>query len=114
MRTAGAAACVTLAPEATVLPADSRDYVFVEVSLADGKGVRVTCDSRRVAFAVEGPGEIVSVGNSNPRGLVSFKDVSGHPLYNSRVGLFLRRKAPGKVTLKASAEGLAPAAATFD
>ncbi len=111
LRTAGAAAKVVLSPEAKTL-ADG--LVFVKVSLADAKGTFVPRDRRRVSFGVEGPGKIVSVGNSNPRGLDSFKDVSSHPLEGGRAGLFLRRTGPGKVVLSASADGLETARATFD
>ncbi len=113
VRTAGEAATVVLKPESSVLPDDRKEYVFVAVSLADAKGVPIPRDGRRVSFAVEGPGEIVSVGNSNPRGLDSFKDVSSHPLYNGRAGLYIRRTGPGKVRLTASAEGLKSATLSF-
>ena len=79
------------------------------MSLEDANGVPVMRDNRRVSFAVEGGGEIVSVGNSNPRGLDSFKATSSHPLYNGRAGLFLRRTGPGNVRLTASAQNLRPA-----
>ena len=113
LRTAGAAASVVLTPENPVLPADRDELVFVKVTLADAVGTPVPRDSRRVAFAVEGPGEIVSVGNSDPRGLHSFKDVKSHPLCNGRAGLAIRRTGSGKVVLRASAQGLAPATVVF-
>ena len=113
LRTAGAAASVVLAPESAVLPASRDELVFVKVTLADAAGTPVPRDARRVAFAVEGPGEIVSVGNSDPRGLHSFKDVKSHPLCNGRAGLAIRRTGVGKVVLRASADGLASAAVEF-
>ena len=113
LRTAGAAASVVLAPETNVLPASRDELVFVMVTLADSNGTPVPRDSRCVSFAVEGPGEIVSVGNSNPRGLDSFKDTRSHPLCNGRAGLALRRTGRGEIVLHASAEGLAPAAVKF-
>ena len=112
LRTAGAAASVVLAPESAVLPASRDELVFVKVTLADSDGTPVPRDSRRVFFSVEGPGEIVSVGNSNPRGLDSFKDTRSHPLYNGRAGLAMRRTGSVKVVLRAAAEGLS--AATFE
>ena len=109
VRTAGAAARVVLAPEAARLPDDPEELLFVKVTLADAAGTPVPRDNRRVAFAVEGPAKIVSVGNANPRGFDSFKAVASHPLYNGRAGLVLRRTGKGPVTLKASADGLAAA-----
>ena len=113
LRTAGAAASVVLAPESDTLPNDGRTLVFVRVTLADANGTPVPRDNRRVSFSVEGPGEIVSVGNSDPRGLDSFKDVASHPLHNGRAGLAIRRTGPGEIKLTASADVLAPAVVTF-
>ena len=109
LRSAGPAAKVVLSSESDLLPDDGEELVFVKVTLADADGTSVPRDSRRISFAVTGPAEIVAVGNSNPRGLESFKDVASHPLCNGRAGLFIRRTGPGAVTLTASAPGLAPA-----
>ena len=113
LRTAGAAKSVVLSPESAVLPACRDELVFVKVTLADADGTPVPRDSRRISFAVEGPGEIVSVGNSDPRGIDSFKDTSSHPLCNGRAGLAIRRVGAGEVVLRASADGLAPAEFRF-
>ncbi|MBQ6136920.1 MAG: DUF4982 domain-containing protein [Kiritimatiellae bacterium] len=113
IRTAGEAASVVLEPESQALPADPKELVFVKVTLADAKGVPVPRDMRRVSFSVKGPAKIVSVGNANPRGHDSFKDVSSHPLYNGRAGLFVRRTGEGEVGLSASADGLTSATLRF-
>ena len=118
IRTASAPAKVVLTSDSPSLPAADETGApflrFVCVTLADDKGVPVPRDNRRVSFAIEGPGEIVSVGNSNPRGHDSFKDVSSHPLCNGRAGLFIRRTGPGAVTLHASAPNLSPAQCIFN
>jgi len=114
VRTAGEASAVVLKPESAVLPADPKELVFVAVTLADANGVPVPRDNRRVSFAVEGAGEVVSVGNANPRGHDSFKETASHPLYNGRAGLFIRRTGPGAVRLSASADGLGSAAVRFE
>ncbi len=113
VRTAGKASAVVLKPESDALPDDPKELVFVAVSLADANDVPVPRDNRRVSFAVEGCGAIVSVGNSNPRGLDSFKETASHPLYNGRAGLFIRRTGPGAVRLVASSDGLRAASIEF-
>ena len=51
--------------------------------------------------------KIVSVGNGNPRGFDSFKDVSSHPLYYGQAMVIVRRtRKNGKITLAATADGL--------
>ena len=114
VRTASKAARVVLAPESKKLPADSKEFVFVAVTIEDAAGVPVPRDGRRISFSVEGNGQIVSVGNANPRGHDSFKDTSSHPLYNGRAGLYIRRTGSGAVRLVASAEGLAAAEIKFE
>ena len=114
LRTAGAAEKVVLTPESTTLPEDGKAFVFVKVTLADEKGTQIPRDNRRVSFKVDGPAEIVAVGNSDPRGLDSFKDTSSHPLCHGRAGLFLRRTGKGKVVLCASADGVDAGRAEFD
>ena len=111
--TAGEAASVVLAPESDTLPNDGETFVFVKVTLADANGTPVPRDNRRISFSIEGPGQIVSVGNSDPRGHDSFKVTSSHPLHNGRAGLVLRRMAPGEIKLTASADGLISATKLF-
>jgi beta-galactosidase len=113
LRTAEEAKSVVLAPESDTLPAKSDELVFVKVTLADANGTPVPRDNRYIAFKLEGPGEIVSVGNSNPHGLDSFKNVDTHPLCNGRAGLAVRRTGAGAVTLTAAANGLTPAVVRF-
>ena len=104
--TAGAPTKVVLKPE--------RAYgklCVVEVTLADKNGRFVPNDSRRVAFAAEGC-EILAVGNADPRGLDSFKDVSSHPLRFGRAAVYVRLgEGPGK--LRATADGLTAAEAAL-
>lgn len=68
-----------------------------------------------VSFTLEGPGEIVAVGNGSANAMRSFADVASHPLYNGRAVVFVRRKkGSGKpLTLKASVPGLRPAQVQF-
>jgi len=113
LRTAGPAAKVVLTPESDTLPEGGKELVFVKVTLADANGTPIPRDNRRVSFKVEGPGEIVAVGNSNPRGLDSFKDTASHPLCNGRAGLVMRRTGKGDVTLTAAADGLGKGACEF-
>ncbi len=106
VRTAGEPAKVVLRADKATLSADPKEFVFVEVGLVDDKGTPVMRDNRRVKFAVEGPAKIVAVGNSDPRGLESFKAVESHPLYNGRAGLFIRSAGEGIVRLVATADGV--------
>ena len=103
IRTAGPAARVALAPERVY-----GSLCVVQVTLADANGNFVPNDNRRVSFAAEGC-EILAVGNSDPRGMDSFKDVKSHPLCFGRAAVYLRLKPGTAAYLTASAEGVASA-----
>lgn len=99
LRTAGAPVRVVLTPERAY-----GSLQVVRVTLADADGNFVPDDCRRIFFRAEGC-EIVAVGNSDPRGYDSFKDVSSHPLCLGRAAVYVRI-ADACATLRASADGL--------
>ena len=85
----------------------------MRVSLADAAGIRIPGVDTRVAFALEGDGEIVSVGNADPAGLDSFKDVASHPLFFGYAVVVVRRTGEGEIRLTASVPGLDSAEFVF-
>ena len=99
LRTAGAPVRVVLTPERAY-----GSLQVVRVTLVDADGNFVPDDCRRIFFRAEGC-EIVAVGNSDPRGYDSFKDVSSHPLCLGRAAVYVRI-ADACATLRASADGL--------
>ena len=96
LRTAGPVAAVRVDYE---MPYD--DLVFARVTAVDAKGTPVLDATNRVTFAVEGPAKILAVGNADPFGMDSFKDVSSHRLYYGRLGVYLKRTGEGPVSLDA-------------
>ena len=100
LRTASEPVRVVLTPERTY-----GSLCVVKVTLADRAGTFVPNDSRRIRFAAEGC-EIRAVGNSDPRGYDSFKDVSSHPLKFGRAAVYLKLKPGVPAKLRASADGL--------
>lgn len=103
-RTAGEPSELRLAVDPYTETSD--DLVYVRVTATDEKGVPCPLAMNRVSFGLEGNGEIVSVGNGNPRGFDSFKDVSSHPLYYGQAMVIVRRtRKNGKITLAATADG---------
>lgn len=101
-------------PQRIVLTAERRygELCVVQVTLADRDGVPVPNDNRRINFAVDGC-RILAVGNSDPRGLDSFKEVSSHPLCFGRGAVYLNVEEGKGARLLASAEGLQSAQISF-
>ena len=116
LRTAGTPVGVVITPEERTVPADGETLVFAAVTLTDAKGTFVPDDDRRISFKLSGPGEIVAVGNADPRGRDSFKKTDSHRLFFGRAGLAVRRfkGGEGPIVLTASAEGLKSAVVTLD
>ena len=113
LKTAMQPARVVLESESKVLSQNIEEFLYIKVTLEDRFGVKVPRDNRRINFKIEGNAKIVAVGNSDPHGYDSFKEVASHPLFGGRAGLVIRRTAPGEVVLTASAEGVEPSTIYF-
>ena len=115
-RTAGRPVALKVTLNALGAPADAAErlpvgdeVVYLRVSVVDEKGVECPEETRRVSFAVEAPGRILSVGNGDPRGYESFKDVSGHPLFHGVATAIVQLRPDAKpraFAFTASAPGL--------
>lgn len=107
MKTTGPAAQVMLRPDRRTIDADGRDLSFVTVAIEDKHGLLVPRSSNRVTFAIEGPGEIVATDNGDATSHEPFQQTD-RAAFNGLCLVVVRSKAgePGKITLKATAEGL--------
>ena len=87
---------------------DNDRLAFVKVELVDTYGTVLPLARDTVRLALEGPGEILAVGNGATDGMDSFADTSSCRLYNGRALAILRRnRGSGKpLKLTASVPGL--------
>ena len=111
VRTAGEAVALRLRACPYNAPDARTRVLFAEA--VDAHGVRVPAAARRVAFTLSGAGEIVAVGNANPRALESFKATAAHPLHDGRCAVYVRRTGAGPLALRATATGLRGAEASL-
>jgi beta-galactosidase len=114
VRTAGAGARVSLAPDRARIGADGEDLSFVTVRIEDKDGTLVPGADNLVRFTVTGPGRIAAVDNGNPASLESFqaperKAFSGMALVVVRS----RHGEAGTIELSAESDGLAAARTTI-
>lgn len=114
VRTAGAAAALQASADRTTIDGDGRDLSFVTVRIADKAGVDVPRSMQRVRFTVEGPGELVATDNGDPTSFEPFPS-SERAAFNGLVLGIVRAMpgASGPITVRATAEGLAPATVTL-
>jgi len=105
------------------LKADGLDVVVFSVSAVDASGRMVPTAANEIAFAIQGPGKIIGVGNGDPSSHEpdQFLEKDGSPapiwrrsLFNGLAQIIVQSKGEGgAIKLTATAEGLASATTTL-
>ena len=75
------------------------------VTVADAKGRLVPRSKNHIKFDLEGPGQIVAVDNGDATSFEPFQ-AKERNAYNGLALVIVRATQPGKITLKAHADGL--------
>ncbi|MCV2370219.1 beta-galactosidase GalB [Roseateles oligotrophus] len=108
--TTGPAQLLQLAADRAEIRADGRDLSFITATVVDQAGRAVPRSKPRLTFTIDGPGELVATDNGDPTDHTSFKSAQRHAF--NALALAIVKFKPGAtqpVTLKVTAEGLAPA-----
>ncbi|MDR0833033.1 MAG: DUF4982 domain-containing protein [Candidatus Symbiothrix sp.] len=104
--TAAKPAKLVLEAERSELINDWEEVVYVTATVVDKHGIRCPNTPTKIKFDISGPGELVSVDNSDNFSHEKYK-TNEKTNYKGRVLAIIRATAPsGKVTLRASAPGL--------
>jgi beta-galactosidase len=114
LRTADAPARIKLTADRAAIKADGQDLSYVTVEVVDARGVRHPKAENLVRFAVEGPAGIVGVGNANPVSTESFQQPQRKAWQGRALVIVKSGKQPGRITLRATAQGLLPASLTIN
>lgn len=113
-RTAGEAAALQASADRATIDGDGRDLSFVTVRIADKAGIDVPRSMQRVRFAVEGPGELVATDNGDPTSFEPFPSLERAAFNGLVLGIVRARPgASGPITVRVTADGLAPASVTL-
>jgi beta-galactosidase len=91
------------------IKADGQDLSYITVELLDDKGIRNPKAENLIEFDIEGPGEIVAVGNSNPVSLESYQQPKRKAWQGRCLVIIKSEKTLGNIVLKAKSKGLASA-----
>jgi len=107
LKTVGKPASIRLTADRNEIRANRNDLSYVMVELIDTDGNIVpNADDIRVNFEVNGNGKIAGAGNGNPNDMSSFQQPV-KKTYQGRCLVIIRPETtPGKIILKATAEGL--------
>lgn len=112
--TTGEAAGVALQADRADITADGSDLSFVTLRVVDAQGRTVPRADARIRFSLDGPGDIVATDNGDATSFEPFPSTSRKAF--SGLALVIVRGRPGAagtLTLRAEADGLAPAQVTL-
>ncbi len=106
LKTAGEPENIKLSAEKTVLKADGQDLSYITVELTDSDEIRNPKSENLVQFELDGPGEIIAVGNAKPNSLESYT-LPKRKAWQGRCMVIVKtKKQAGAITLKAKSENL--------
>jgi beta-galactosidase len=111
--TAGEAAKLVLVPDRKIIQADGTDLSFVTVKVVDKNGVVVPGADNLVNFTLSGPGLVAGVDNGSEISHESFKASHRKAFHGLAMAIVQSKGSAGAITLKATADGLAPVSVTI-
>lgn len=114
VRTAEPPAKIVLTPDRQEIKADGTDLSFVTVKVVDKNGTLVPLADNLVKFDLIGPGSIVGVDNGNQISHESFKANQRKAFHGMALAIVQAKQKPGRIMLKAAAEGLEPASVVIN
>jgi beta-galactosidase len=106
-KTTGDASRIGLAADRSVIAADGADLAFITVQVSDSEGLLVPRSHNDVRFSIEGPGEIIAVGNGDPTSHEPFQ-AQQRRVFNGLALVIIRSMEgqAGPITLSAASAGL--------
>jgi len=110
VKTAGEPAKIVLTADRNAIRADGSDLSFVTVKVLDKNGVVVPNADNLVRFQLTGPASIAGVDNGSETSMESFKADHRKAFNGLCLAIIQSKEAPGRITLKATSEGLEGAA----
>ncbi len=114
VRTAGKAKALRIKANRSELAADGDDLVYFTVEAVDAKGNPVPDADNMVKFEVTGAGAFEATANGDPTCLLPFQKPEMKLFSGAATAIARSAKAPGTLTIKATAKGLRPATATVE
>ena len=109
LSTAGEPSQIRMTADRSEIGADNQDLSYITIDLIDDKGIRNPKAENPLKFEIEGPGEIIGVGNANPVSIESYTE-SERKAWQGRCLVIVKSKGEsGKIILKASSLNLKPA-----
>ena len=106
LQTAGAPEKIRLIPDCVYLQADGRDVCHLKFEIVDENGNRLPEAENRVTFSIEGPAEIIGIGNANPASHQPMQADSLNVWQGRGLAVIRSQGIAGPVSITASSPGL--------
>ncbi len=106
IQTAGIAVQIRLTADRTKISANGKDLAFITAEVLDETGYPVPTANQLIRFAIEGDGNIAGTDNGDPTNAISLKRPERALFHGKALAVIQAGKKPGKITLKATGEGL--------
>lgn len=113
LRTAGAPAKIALSADRPSLTPDFEDVACVTATVTDKDGVPIPNAMDLITFKLSGPGAIAAVDNADNSSHELFQASARKAYYGQCVAMVKASAGEGKITLSASAPGLAEGSVTI-
>jgi beta-galactosidase len=114
VRTPGKAKRLILAADRTRIAANGDDLSFVTVRVTDDSGQTCPNADPLLRFHVEGAGTVAGTDNGDPIDHASFQSDRRKAFHGLALVVIKPAHSPGRITLRAEAEGLEPAEVVLD
>lgn len=114
LHTASAPLNIKLSADRDKIRSDGQDLSYITVELMDNGNNLNPKAENMISFEIEGPGTITGVGNANPESLESFQLPRRKAWHGKCMVVIKSGIVPGKITLRASADGLKSGSIVID
>ena len=114
IRSAGRPARIILIPDRKLIQADGSDLSFVTVKIVDANGTVVPHADNLVQFQLAGEGSIAAVDNGSQISHEPFKANYRKAFNGMCLSIIQSKEKAGRILLKATAVGLAPASVAIE
>lgn len=105
---------IRLTPDKTILKANGKDIIFVEISMEDEDGNPVENANNRVFVSVTGAGKLIGLDNGNSTDYDQYKGTSRRLFSGKLMALIGSTFETGKISISVSSKGMETVSAEFE
>ncbi len=105
---------LSMKADRTIIKANGRDLIFVEISVKDKKGNPVENARNRVKVEVKGAGRLVGLDNGDSTDYDQYQGVSRRLFNGKLLAVIAAKLEPGRIHIKVSGRGLVSCAQRYE